>query len=1397
MKYSTLNFLLVLIFNCFYFLLNAQVGINTDNSTPDASALLDIKSTDKGLLIPRMSSAQRTAISSPATGLMVYDVTTKTYWYYDNNQWNEIRNGSSRLSALDFVDSIPAPDFNCLNTVGNLGIGSFPTSLAVLGHYAYVVDRGTDDLKVIDVSNPSLPSLQGSIGVGTYPTSIAISGNYAYVVHRGTQDLKVIDISNPSLPSSQGSLGIGSSPSSIAVSGNYAYVVDIGSDDLKVIDISNPSLPSLQGSLSLGASPRSVAVSGDYAYVVDWGSEDLKVIDISNPSLPSLQGSTPLGQRPSFVTVSGGYAYVVDYVSADLKVIDVSNPSSPSLQGSIGVGSVPSSIAVSGNYAYIVDWGTNDLKVIDISNPSLPSLQGSLGLGASPISVVVLDNYAYVMDNGSNDLKIIQLSCTNFFSLSTNPDGTFSTNAGQDLSLSGNTLSLTGDTTSVDLSPYVNTDNQDLSLSGNTLSLTGDATPIDLSSYLNTDNQDLSLSGNTLSLTGDATTIDLSPYANNWTEANGNVYRNSGNVGIGTSTPHSSALLDLNSTDKGLLIPRMSSVQRTAISSPATGLMVYDVTTKTYWYYDNNQWNEIRNGSSSLSALDFVDFLPAPNFSCLNTIRSLPLGQRPISIAVSGNYAYVVDFDSDDLKVIDISNPSLPIQQGSLILGSVPFSIAVSGNYVYVVDAGSTDLKVIDISNPSLPSLQGSLVIGSIPTSITVSGNYAYVVDNDIGDLKVIDISNPSLPIQQGSLPIGPGPRSVAVSGNYAYVVDEGSDELKVIDVSNPSLPSLQGSLAIGGSPIDVSVSGNYAYVVDRGSDDLKVIDISNPSLPIQQGSLILGSAPTSITVSGNYAYVVDNDIGDLKVIDVSNPSLPSLERSLGIGSQPTSIAVSGNYAYVVNQGSDDLKVIQLSCSTFLSTNSDGTLSSYLNSWTESSGNLYRNSGNVGIGTSTVNMPLSFASTLGNKIALWGNSTSSHYGLGIQGALLQIYASAMEDNIAFGYGSSTNFTETMRIKGSGNVGIGTTDPKAKLDVNGDIYFSDANLPVGLTTESANTLPLINLCVNAQIPNVQASRLGAAFRIDTRSDASAPLFQWFRKPENTSSVAESDFLMVLNEDGRLGIGTINPTRAKVEIIGSAVNNLSYGFLNAAGSTGTASGAAGYSLYADLRIAAAEFNAFSDARIKNILGQSDRQADLQALMAIQITDYQHIDTIQQGTKVHKKVIAQQVAEVFPQAVSNTTREVIPDIYQKATFKEGWIQLATNLKVGERVKIITESTNDIHEVTAVEANRFQVADLFAIPISEGIVGPQDSSPKLTTDNSPLTTVFIYGREVNDFHTVDYEAISMLNVSATQQQQHLIEAQQQRIEVLEAEIIQFKKLHQEVAELKALLQTTAATNK
>ena len=70
-------------------LINAQIGIGT--TTPDPSSVLDVSSTSKGLLIPRL--ADHTLISNPAEGLQVYNTSTKAIMLYDGNEWKKISDG--------------------------------------------------------------------------------------------------------------------------------------------------------------------------------------------------------------------------------------------------------------------------------------------------------------------------------------------------------------------------------------------------------------------------------------------------------------------------------------------------------------------------------------------------------------------------------------------------------------------------------------------------------------------------------------------------------------------------------------------------------------------------------------------------------------------------------------------------------------------------------------------------------------------------------------------------------------------------------------------------------------------------------------------------------------------------------------------------------------------------------------------------------------------------------------------------------------------------------------------------------------------------------------------------------------------------------------------------------
>ncbi len=109
----------------------AQIAINTDGSLPNSSAMLDVKSTSRGLLLPRMTAAQRDAIVSPATGLLIF--CTDNGFYYFNN-------GTPAAPDWVIVNSQWQSDANGIYySGGRVGIGTTPTiyNLDVQGSYPF------------------------------------------------------------------------------------------------------------------------------------------------------------------------------------------------------------------------------------------------------------------------------------------------------------------------------------------------------------------------------------------------------------------------------------------------------------------------------------------------------------------------------------------------------------------------------------------------------------------------------------------------------------------------------------------------------------------------------------------------------------------------------------------------------------------------------------------------------------------------------------------------------------------------------------------------------------------------------------------------------------------------------------------------------------------------------------------------------------------------------------------------------------------------------------------------------------------------------------------------------------------------------------------------------------
>ena len=332
---------------------------------------------------------------------------------------------------------------------------------------------------------------------------------------------------------------------------------------------------------------------------------------------------------------------------------------------------------------------------------------------------------------------------------------------------------------------------------------------------------------------------------------------------------------------------------------------------------------------------------------------------------------------------------------------------------------------------------------------------------------------------------------------------------------------------------------------------------------------------------------------------------------------------------------------------------------------------------------------------------------------------------------------------------NGNVGIGIV-PAAKLDVN------------GITALNGNQLRLRDGGDGNHWLGYQS---GGGFD-------GAKLYGFGTIALQTSAIE------VVLRDGRVGINTPSPTRGVLHVAGSKVYNAAGGnyFSAGTGSTinGYGSGNQNISIYGDdFIVSGAGFMAESDARIKDIQRISDASTDLETLAQIQITDYTMKDHLHFGKDAFKKVIAQQVESVYPLAVSNTSN-FIPDVYDFAQMENGKLILKTNLEVDDKVKLFI---NDSEEIIA------------------KVVSKTDNAVSFDLNHSGK--VFVYGKEVADFKIVDYEAISMLNVSATQELFKLITELQRSNSELKIELKNYVSLQSDVEKIKGVLGLDLQTSK
>jgi len=165
-----LTVLTIAIFTSCNYIAFAQVGVGT--LTPDPSAMLDLTATDKGMLAPRMTSAQRIAISSPANGLLVFDITENAFYFYNSSAWTKMDSKSRSKhkiisSAADLSDELAAGG-------GSKYLLSSDTLYEINGMVtlAQSIDLNNAYIAGIDTNEDTLTKSGGTMFVGTAGGSI-------------------------------------------------------------------------------------------------------------------------------------------------------------------------------------------------------------------------------------------------------------------------------------------------------------------------------------------------------------------------------------------------------------------------------------------------------------------------------------------------------------------------------------------------------------------------------------------------------------------------------------------------------------------------------------------------------------------------------------------------------------------------------------------------------------------------------------------------------------------------------------------------------------------------------------------------------------------------------------------------------------------------------------------------------------------------------------------------------------------------------------------------------------------------------------------------------------------------------------------------------------------------
>ena len=839
-----------------------------------------------------------------------------------------------------------------------------------------------------------------------------------------------------------------------------------------------------------------------------------------------------------------------------------------------------------------------------------------------------------------------------------------------------------------------------------------------------------------------------------------------------------SAILDVSSNAKGVLIPRMTASQKGQINNPATGLLIYQTDGTKGFYYNS--------GSTS-----------TPNWVQLETslVSEITDADGDTKVQMEKN----VDEDKIRFETNGIEKAIID-ENGNLGLGTSSPTQKLEVFGIIKLNSSSSNKIIFDGAN-SMPH-----------TFYDESGNGFSFSDVNTGETMVITHS--------GNIGIGTTSPSEKLEVNGIIRINSSAND-KIIFNSSNSYPNTFIDYNSVGFRFFDAVNGESMVITNNGRLG---IGTSSPTERLEvNGSIKVGSYVLPSTDGDNGEVLKTNGNGTLKWSDANlwkenNGAIYRISGRVGIGTDSPAEKLEVKGKIKISSSLNDKIVFggtQSSPHTFFDNSSKGFRFFDVSNGTSLS---ISHTGNVGINTHSPNTKLEVSdgairinNTIDNKewdinydvssnyFYISENSASKYFKLFNDGALLLTgtgttpvsgsgkrfmwvpgksafragEANGTEwDNanignysVAFGYATEASGANSVamgedakvsgnyasaygrQVEASGNYstalgGGGNNYVKAQGQYStaiGEKAIAEHDNATAFGygyAKGANSLAIGN---KVSAYSYCETSVGIFSDDIVPVDANA----WHTSDRlfvvgNGSSPSALSNALVIMKDGKTGIGTSTPN-TPLDISGNYYLFANYGYLNLNGVTGTAGGNNPYSIKASHNIMASEFNAVSDQRIKTDFSLRNSFSDLQIINQLLVTNYRYIDTVSKGSKMRIGFIAQQVEKIFPQAV-NRNSNYIPNIYlisdvvafdSIANTQTISLSKSYNLKKGDLLKLYDK--NQVYERKIIE-----------------VISPKVFKIALTSNTA--NQLFVFGKKVDDFRAVDYDRIFVLGVSATQ---------------------------------------------